>query len=994
MPYEKANLRPDNDGLEPLTGLDGTGLQQSGINNTKNKKQRYGTMEYNFREIEKKWQKQWAEMKTYQVTEDKSREKFYVLNMFPYPSGAGLHVGHPLGYIASDIYARYKRLMGYNVLNPMGYDAYGLPAEQYAIQTGQHPAITTAENISRYRSQLDKIGFSFDWNREVRTCEPKYYKWTQWAFQKMFNSFYCNTCQKAQPIEKLIEHFSQKGTEGLDVAQSEEMNFTAAEWNAMSEKEQQQVLMNYRIAYLGETMVNWCAGLGTVLANDEVVDGVSVRGGYPVVQKKMMQWCLRVSAYAQRLLDGLDTVDWTESLKETQRNWIGRSEGTEMQFKVAGQDWAFTIFTTRADTIFGVTFMVLAPESELVEKLTTPEQKAEVDAYIERTKKRTERERISDRSVTGVFSGSYAINPFTGENIPIWISDYVLAGYGTGAIMAVPAHDSRDYAFAKHFGLEIRPLIEGCDVSEESFDAKEGTVCNSPKSGVETLDGFSLNGLSVKEAIKKTKEFVTSHNMGRVKVNYRLRDAIFSRQRYWGEPFPVYYKDGMPYMISEDKLPLELPEIDQYKPTETGEPPLGHAKKWAWDTEKNEVVDKSLIDNKTIFPLELNTMPGFAGSSAYYLRYMDPHNDNALVGEEADHYWQNVDLYVGGTEHATGHLIYSRFWNKFLFDLGVSCQEEPYKKLVNQGMIQGRSNFVYRVNSDDHSKKPLFVSLGLKDQYDVTPIHVDVNIVHGDVLDTEAFKAWRPEYNDAEFILEDGKYVCGWAIEKMSKSMFNVVNPDMIVDKYGADTLRLYEMFLGPVEQSKPWDTNGIDGCHRFLKKFWALFYDQRTGEFLPDQSEPTPEQYKSVHKLIKKVTQDIEQFSYNTSISAFMICVNELHQLKCHNQALLTDVVGLIAPFAPHIAEELWHALGNSGSIFDACWPEYNEKYLVESTVQMGIAFNGKRRFEMQFAADADNAAIEQAVMADQRTAKYIDGKQIVKVIIVPKRMVNVVVK
>lgn len=951
-------------------------------------------MEYNFREIEKKWQKQWAEMKTYQVTEDKSREKFYVLNMFPYPSGAGLHVGHPLGYIASDIYARYKRLMGYNVLNPMGYDAYGLPAEQYAIQTGQHPAITTAENISRYRSQLDKIGFSFDWNREVRTCEPKYYKWTQWAFQKMFNSFYCNTCQKAQPIEKLIEHFSQKGTEGLDVAQSEEMSFTAAEWNAMSEKEQQQVLMNYRIAYLGETMVNWCAGLGTVLANDEVVDGVSVRGGYPVVQKKMMQWCLRVSAYAQRLLDGLDTVDWTESLKETQRNWIGRSEGTEMQFKVAGQDWDFTIFTTRADTIFGVTFMVLAPESELVEKLTTPEQKAEVDAYIERTKKRTERERISDRSVTGVFSGSYAINPFTGENIPIWISDYVLAGYGTGAIMAVPAHDSRDYAFAKHFGLEIRPLIEGCDVSEESFDAKEGTVCNSPKSGVETLDGFSLNGLSVKEAIKKTKEFVTSHNMGRVKVNYRLRDAIFSRQRYWGEPFPVYYKDGMPYMISEDKLPLELPEIDQYKPTETGEPPLGHAKKWAWDTEKNEVVDKSLIDNKTIFPLELNTMPGFAGSSAYYLRYMDPHNDNALVGEEADHYWQNVDLYVGGTEHATGHLIYSRFWNKFLFDLGVSCQEEPYKKLVNQGMIQGRSNFVYRVNSDDHSKKPLFVSLGLKDQYDVTPIHVDVNIVHGDVLDTEAFKAWRPEYNDAEFILEDGKYVCGWAIEKMSKSMFNVVNPDMIVDKYGADTLRLYEMFLGPVEQSKPWDTNGIDGCHRFLKKFWALFYDQRTGEFLPDQSEPTPEQYKSVHKLIKKVTQDIEQFSYNTSISAFMICVNELHQLKCHNQALLTDVVGLIAPFAPHIAEELWHALGNSGSIFDACWPEYNEKYLVESTVLMGIAFNGKRRFEMQFAADADNAAIEQAVMADQRTAKYIDGKQIVKVIIVPKRMVNVVVK
>lgn len=972
-------------------------------------------MEYNFNEIEKKWQKRWAEEKTYHVSEDESKRKFYVLNMFPYPSGAGLHVGHPLGYIASDIYARYKRMSGYNVLNPMGYDAYGLPAEQYAIQTGQHPAVTTEQNISHYREQLDKIGFSFDWDREVRTCDPKYYKWTQWAFQKMFNSFYCNTCHKAQPIEKLIEHFNQKGTEGLDVAQGEELSFTADEWRAMSEKEQQQVLMNYRIAYLGETMVNWCAGLGTVLANDEVVDGVSVRGGYPVVQKKMMQWCLRVSAYAQRLLDGLDTVDWTESLKETQRNWIGRSEGTEMEFEVKSDErrtknqndpsqensslstlnssFKFTIFTTRADTIFGVTFMVLAPESELVEKLTTPGQKAEVDAYIERTKKRTERERISDRSVSGVFSGSYAINPFTGENIPIWISDYVLAGYGTGAIMAVPAHDSRDYAFAKHFGLEIRPLIEGCDVSEESFDAKEGTVCNSPKSGVETLDGFSLNGLSVKEAIQKTKEFVTSHHMGRVKVNYRLRDAIFSRQRYWGEPFPVYYKDGMPYMIPAECLPLELPEIDQYKPTETGEPPLGHAKMWAWDTEKNEVVDKSLVDNKTVFPLELNTMPGFAGSSAYYIRYMDTHNDEALVSTSADQYWRNVDLYVGGTEHATGHLIYSRFWNKFLFDLGVSCEEEPFKKLVNQGMIQGRSNFVYRVNSDDHDAAPVFVSHGLKGNYDVTPIHVDVNIVHADVLDIEAFKAWRPEYANAEFLLEDGKYVCGWAIEKMSKSMFNVVNPDMIVEKYGADTLRLYEMFLGPVEQSKPWDTNGIDGCHRFLKKFWALFCD-KDGMKQLDCGEPTADELKTVHKLIKKVTGDIETFSYNTSVAAFMICVGELAQLKCRNKEMLSTVVRLIAPFAPHIAEELWHMLGNEGTVCDAPWPEFNEKYLVESTVQMTISFNGKARFQMQFAADADNKTIESTVLEDERSKKYIGDKRVVKVIIVPKKIVNIVVK
>ena len=922
-------------------------------------------------------------MKTYKVEEDKDKKKFYVLNMFPYPSGAGLHVGHPLGYIASDIYARYKRLQGFNVLNPMGYDAYGLPAEQYAIQTGQHPAITTAANINRYREQLDKIGFSFDWDREVRTCDPVYYKWTQWAFQKMFNSFYCYTCAKAMPIEKLVEHFGKQGTEGIDAACSEEMTFTADEWNAMDEKRRQEVLMNYRIAYLGETMVNWCPELGTVLANDEVVDGVSERGGYPVVQKKMRQWCLRVSAYAQRLLDGLDTIDWTESLKETQKNWIGRSEGTEVQFKIAGQDNEFTIFTTRADTMFGVTFMVLAPESEYVAQVTTDAQKADVEAYLEATKKRTERERISDRRVSGVFTGSYAVNPLTGKEIPIWVSDYVLAGYGTGAIMAVPAHDSRDYAFAKHFDLPIIPLIEGADVSQESYDAKEGIVCNSES------ELFSLNGLTVKEAIAATKKYVSEHNLGRVKVNYRLRDAIFSRQRYWGEPFPVYYKDGMPYMIPEDKLPLELPEISDYKPTATGEPPLGHAKTWAWDTEAQAVVDNDRIDNVKVFPLELNTMPGFAGSSAYYLRYMDPHNTEALVSKDADEYWQNVDLYVGGTEHATGHLIYSRFWNKFLFDLGISSVEEPFKKLVNQGMIQGRSNFVYRIKDTN-----TFVSLNLKDQYDVTPIHVDVNIVSGDVLDVEAFKAWRPEYNDAEFILEEGKYICGWAVEKMSKSMFNVVNPDMIVERYGADTLRLYEMFLGPVEQSKPWDTNGIDGCHRFLKKFWALYNFLESPENPQPEKAPTAEELKSVHKLIKKVTQDIEHFSYNTSISAFMICVGELQQLKCTNKSLLADLVVLIAPFAPHIAEELWHRLGNEGSVCDAKWPAYDEKYLVESTVQMGIAFNGKRRFEMQFAADADNKSIETAVLADERTPRYIDGKQIVKVIIVPKRMVNIVVK
>ena len=951
-------------------------------------------MEYNFRDIEKKWQQKWVENKTYHVVEDEDKKKFYVLNMFPYPSGAGLHVGHPLGYIASDIYARYKRLQGFNVLNPMGYDAYGLPAEQYAIQTGQHPEKTTVTNINRYREQLDKIGFSFDWNREVRTCAPEYYKWTQWAFMKMFNSFYCYSCQKAQPIEKLIKRFEEKGSADLNIAQSEELSFTAEEWKAMSEKEQQQVLMNYRIAYMGETMVNWCPGLGTVLANDEVVDGVSERGGFPVIQKKMKQWCLRVSAYAQRLLDGLDTVDWTDSIKETQRNWIGRSEGTEMQFKVADQDIDFTIFTTRADTIFGVTFMVLAPESELVQQLTTAEQKAEVDEYLAYVKKRTELDRMSDRKVTGVFSGSYAINPFTGDKIPVWISEYVLAGYGTGAIMAVPAHDSRDYAFAKHFGLPIIPLIEGADVSEESFDAKEGTVCNSPAEGKQTLVGFSLNGLSVKEAIAATKKFVTEHQLGRVKVNFRLRDAIFSRQRYWGEPFPVYYKDGMPYMIPEECLPLELPEIDKYEPTETGEPPLGRAKMWAWNTKENKVVDKQLVDNETVFPLELFTMPGFAGSSAYYLRYMDPHNDKALVSKEADEYWQNVDLYVGGTEHATGHLIYSRFWNKFLFDNGVSCKEEPFQKLVNQGMIQGRSNFVYRINSDDHSKAPVFVSLGLKDQYDTTPIHVDVNIVQNDILDTEAFKAWRPEYNNAEFILEDGKYVCGWAVEKMSKSMFNVVNPDMIVEKYGADTLRLYEMFLGPVEQSKPWDTNGIDGCHRFLKKLWGLYFGRAEGEILINDDEPSKDSLKSLHKLIKKVSLDIENFSYNTSISAFMIAVSELSQQKCHSREVLKTLAILIAPFAPHMAEELWETLGGEGSICDAEWPVCNESYLVENEVQLTISFNGKARYQMTFPADASNEDIQKTVLADEKALKYIDGKQIVKVIVVPKKIVNIVIK
>ena len=949
-------------------------------------------MEYNFRDIEKRWQQEWVKNKTYHVVEDKQKQKFYVLNMFPYPSGAGLHVGHPLGYIASDIYARYKRQQGFNVLNPMGYDAYGLPAEQYAIQTGQHPAITTEQNIKRYREQLDKIGFSFDWDREIRTCDPKYYHWTQWAFIKMFQSYYDNDLQKAQPITKLIQHFETKGTDGLNVAQSEDLSFTAHEWKTMNEQEQQTILMNYRIAYLGETMVNWCAGLGTVLANDEVVDGVSERGGYPVVQKKMRQWCLRVSAYAQRLLDGLDNVQWTESLKETQRNWIGRSEGAEVRFKVADSDIELTIFTTRADTMFGVTFMVLAPESDYVSQVTTSSQAQEVQAYVDATKKRTERERISDRRVSGVFTGSYAVNPLTGDNIPIYVSDYVLAGYGTGAIMAVPAHDSRDYAFAKHFYLPIIPLIEGADVSEESYDAKEGTVINSPIKGKQTT--FSLNGMQVKEAIAATKEYITKKGLGHVKVNYRLRDAIFSRQRYWGEPFPVYYKGGMPYMIPENCLPLELPEIDKYKPTETGEPPLGRAMKWAWDIEKNVVVDKSQVNNTTVFPLELNTMPGFAGSSAYYLRYMDPHNEEALVAKDVAAYWQNVDLYVGGTEHATGHLIYSRFWNKFLHDYGYSCKEEPFEKLVNQGMIQGRSNFVYRINNDDHSAAPVFVSLGLKNQYQTTPIHVDVNIVHGDVLDIEAFKAWRPEYRNAEFILENDKYICGWAIEKMSKSMYNVVNPDMIVEQYGADTLRLYEMFLGPVEASKPWDTNGIDGCHRFLKKLWGLVYENRTDKFLPNDDTPTPEQLKSVHKLIKKVTGDVEQFSYNTAISAFMICVNELAQSKCTNKELLKDVIKLLAPFAPHISEELWHALGETTTVCDAQWPECNEEYLKENDIQMTVSFNGKARFQKVFSIDDSKEEIEKKVLADERTQKYIADKTIIKTIIVPKKIINIVLK
>jgi leucyl-tRNA synthetase len=916
-------------------------------------------MDYNFGEIEQRWQQYWADRQTYRVTEDATKPKYYVLDMFPYPSGAGLHVGHPLGYIASDIFSRFKRLQGYNVLHPMGYDAYGLPAEQYAIQTGQHPAVTTEQNIARYRKQLDKIGFSYDWSREVRTCDPAYYKWTQWAFIRMFHSYYCNQAQQARPIAGLVELFSQQGSAGLDLACSVPMNFTAAEWNAMSEKEQQEILMNYRIAYLGDTMVNWCPQLGTVLANDEVSEGLSIRGGYPVEQKKMRQWCLRVSAYAPRLLEGLEKVEWSDSLKETQRNWIGRSEGAVIHFRTTG-DVTFDIFTTRADTIFGVTFMVLAPESELVDQLTTPEQRHAVKQYIDKTGKKTERERIADRSVSGVFSGAYAIHPFTGERLPIWISDYVLAGYGTGAIMAVPAHDSRDYAFARHFNLPIVPLIEGCDVSEESFDAKEGVMINS---------GF-LNGLTVKEAIPAAIHAVEQRGLGYRRINYRLRDAIFSRQRYWGEPFPIYYKDGMPYTLPEEELPLELPEVDKFLPTETGEPPLGRAKNW---------------HTKEGYPLELNTMPGFAGSSAYYLRYMDPHNDEALVSKEANSYWRNVDLYIGGTEHATGHLVYSRFWNKFLFDIGVVCEDEPFQKLVNQGMIQGRSNFVYRIKGSNR-----FVSYNLKDQYEVTPIHVDVNIVHNDILDIEAFRNWNPEYQTAEFILEDGKYICGWAVEKMSKSMFNVVNPDDIVSRYGADTLRLYEMFLGPLEQSKPWDTNGIDGVHRFLRKVWNLFY-QSEALALTDE-EPSPEALRVLHRLIKKLTSDIEQVSFNTSVSAFMICVNELTAMRCRNRSILSELVVCLAPFAPHIAEELWHALGNETSVCDAAWPAWNEEYLKEDTFPYAISFNGKSRFVIEFAADATREEIEQAVLVHPNSQKWLEGKTAKKVIIVPGKIVNVV--
>ncbi|NLH29299.1 MAG: leucine--tRNA ligase [Bacteroidales bacterium] len=917
-------------------------------------------MDYNFEEIEKRWQQYWIDHQTYKVTEDPTKPKYYVLDMFPYPSGAGLHVGHPLGYIASDIVARYKRLQGFNVLHPMGFDAFGLPAEQYAIQTGQHPAITTYKNIARYREQLDKIGFSYDWSREVITCDPNYYKWTQWAFIKMFHHYYDTELQRAEPIEKLVNHFEESGTEGIHAEGTKELHFTAEEWKAKSEKEQQEILMNYRIAYLGDTMVNWCPQLGTVLANDEVSEGFSIRGGYPVEQKKMRQWCLRVSAYAQRLLDGLDTIDWTDSLKETQRNWIGRSEGAIIHFNTQN-GVSFDVFTTRPDTIFGVTYMVLAPESELVEQLVTDEYREAVDAYLEKTKKRTERERITDKTVSGVFSGSYAIHPFTNELLPIWISDYVLAGYGTGAIMAVPAHDSRDYAFAKHFNLPIIPLIEGCDVSEESFDAKEGIMINSD----------FLNGLTVNEAISAAIDEIERRGIGYRKVNYRLRDAIFSRQRYWGEPFPVYYKDGMPYTLDESKLPLELPEIDKFLPTETGEPPLARAKNWK--TEEG-------------YPLEVFTMPGFAGSSAYYLRYMDPHNDEALVSKEAVEYWENVDLYIGGTEHATGHLIYSRFWNKFLFDLGASCVEEPFQKLINQGMIQGRSNFVYRIKNTN-----TFVSFNLKDQYDTMPIHVDINIVHNDVLDIEAFRNWSPEYKDAEFILEDGKYICGWAVEKMSKSMFNVINPDDIVKKYGADTLRLYEMFLGPIEQAKPWDTNGIDGVYRFLRKFWNLFFTK--GEFTVTDEEPSKEELKSLHKLIKKVTFDIENFSFNTAVSAFMICVNELTSLKCNKRSILTDLTICLSPFAPHISEELWHKLGNETTIFDAQWPAYNEEYLKEDVFSYAISFNGKTRFTLDFNADATREEIEKSVLEHPNSQKWLNGKTPRKIIIVPKKIVNIVI-
>ena len=931
-------------------------------------------MDYNHRKIESRWQQYWKDNKVYHTEIDHGKPKFYVLDMFPYPSGAGLHVGHPLGYIASDIYARYKRLKGFNVLHPMGYDAYGLPAAQYAIQTGQHPEKTTTENIARYRGQLDRIGFCYDWDREIRTCDPEYYHWTQWAFIEMFNHYFDVKQQKAMPVADLEAYFAANGSEGHTAAESKPLKFTAGEWKAMDDKQRSDTLMNYRIAYLGNTMVNWCPQLGTVLANDEVSEGVSIRGGYPVEQKLMYQWCLRVSAYAPRLLDSLESLEWSDSIKETQRNWIGRSEGAEMQFKVADSDVEMTIFTTRADTVFGVTFMVLAPESKYVDMVTTPGQRQAVEDYRNEIKHKTERERIADKKVSGVFTGAYAVNPLTGKRIPIWVSDYVLAGYGTGAIMAVPAHDSRDYAFARKFDLPVIPLIEGADVSEGSFDAKEGKMINSAS------DKLDLNGLEVKEAIARTKEFIEKEGLGRVKVNYRLRDAIFSRQRYWGEPFPVYYKDGVPMMLPLDKLPLQLPEIDKYLPTESGEPPLGRAA--GWQTEEG-------------YPLELNTMPGFAGSSAYYLRYMDPRNHDELVSKEANDYWQQVDLYVGGTEHATGHLIYSRFWNKFLYDLGKVCKDEPYRKLVNQGMIQGRSNFVYRIKDTN-----TFVSAGLRGGYDTTSIHVDVNIVSNDRLDTEAFRRWRPEYADAEFVLENGEYVCGWAVEKMSKSMFNVVNPDDIVERYGADTLRLYEMFLGPVEQSKPWDTNGIDGVNRFIKKLWNLFY--KGEKWLVDDSKPSREALKSVHTLIKKVTADIEAFSYNTSVAAFMICVNEISKLDCHSREVLTPLVVLLAPFAPHVAEELWHALAADGkedaadaasTVCDAQWPEWNEEYLKADAINLPVSFNGKTRFMLSVAPETSKEEIEKLALESPDAAKWIEGKTIRKIIVVPNKIINIVV-
>lgn len=920
--------------------------------------------DYNFREIETRWQAYWAENHTFEAQTDPTKPKYYVLDMFPYPSGAGLHVGHPLGYIASDIYSRYKRLRGFNVLHPMGYDAFGLPAEQYAIQTGKHPEETTEKNIARYREQLDRIGFSYDWSREIRTCDPDYYKWTQWAFLKMFGSWYDNDLQKARPIEELEAAFAAGGSESVNAACSEHEPFTAEQWNAFDEKQKAAALMNWRIAYQGETSVNWCPKLGTVLANDEVKEGYSVRGGHPVEQKKMTQWQLRVSAYAGRLLDDLESLDWTDSLKDMQRNWIGRSQGCEMVFKTYNgeKEYDVTIFTTRADTVFGVTFLVLAPESDWVEKLTATDRKAEVEAYLAQARKKTERERISQtKTVAGVFSGSYAVNPLTGEKVPVWISEYVLSGYGTGAIMAVPAHDSRDYAFAKAFNLPIIPLIEGCDISESSFDAKEGTMCNS---------GF-LNGMSVKEAIPAAIDYVESHGLGHRKVNYRLRDAIFSRQRYWGEPFPICYKDGIATPLPEDKLPLRLPEIDKYLPTENGEPPLARAKDWNYEGN----------------PLETSTMPGFAGSSAYYLRYMDPHNPDALVSREADEYWRNVDLYIGGTEHATGHLIYSRFWNKFLYDLGYVCEKEPFRRLINQGMIQGRSNFVYRIIGTN-----TFVSYGLKDKYETTEIHVDVNIVNNDRLDTEAFRRWMPDFADAEFILENGEYICGWAIEKMSKSMFNVVNPDMVCDSYGADTLRLYEMFLGPLEQSKPWDTKGIDGVHRFLKKVWRLFYD-RDGLILTDK-KATPAELKSLHKLIGKVTADIEAFSYNTAISAFMIAVNELTELGCNTREVLDPLVVLLSPFAPHIAEELWRASGHIDTITWAKWPEYDESLTVEQNCTYAVSFNGKTRFTLDLPKAMPKEEVEATVRANAQTAKYVAGGNILKMIVVPGKIVNVVVK